>query len=166
MAGVAQLEEFNESLYHVSMVSRGANATNTTENDTTPKDNKKSSAAANEPEEDDKYLIATSEQPICALHAGDWIEDKDLPKMYAGVSTCFRKEAGKHGRDTWGIFRVHQFDKIEQFVICAPDDSWRIHEEMRQASEEFLQSLKLPYRVVNIVSGELNNAAAKKNKII
>ena len=66
---------------------------------------------------DDKYLIATSEQPICGYHMNDWIEEKSLPIRYAGISTCFRKEAGKHGKDTWGIFRVHQFEKVEQFVI-------------------------------------------------
>merc|ERR1712013_5256 len=79
-----------------------------------------------------------------------------------GISTCFRKEAGSHGRDAWGIFRVHQFDKIEQFVYCAPSESWKFHEEMLSTAEAFYTSLGIPYRVVSIVSGHLNNAAAKK----
>lgn len=85
--------------------------------------------------------------------------------MYAGMSTCFRKEAGASGKDVWGIFRVHQFEKIEQFVICKPEDSWNLHEEMVRTAEEFIQTLELPYRVVNIVSGALNDAAAKKYDI-
>ncbi|CAE7897793.1 SES1, partial [Symbiodinium sp. KB8] len=109
-----------------------------------------------------KFLIATSEQPICAMHQGEHFAPADLPIKYAGISTCFRKEAGKHGKDVWGIFRVHQFDKVEQFVICEPDKSWEEHERMRQTAEEFYQSLGIPYNVVNIVSGELNSAAAKK----
>ena len=111
------------------------------------------------------YLIATSEQPIAAMHLGEWMEPKQLPIRYAGYSTCFRKEAGAHGRDTWGIFRVHQFEKIEQFVITAPEHSWAMHETMRGIAEEFAQSLGFPYQVVNIVSGELNAAAAKKYDI-
>src|SRR3954471_24581786 len=81
---------------------------------------------------------------------------------YAGYSTCFRKEAGAHGKDTWGIFRVHQFEKVEQFVITEPEKSWEQFDEMIQVSEEFYQSLGLPYQIVSIVSGALNNAAAKK----
>jgi seryl-tRNA synthetase len=132
MAGVAQLEEFDEALYHVSG------------------------------EGEDKYLIATSEQPICAYHQGEWLDPRTLPLMYAGSSTCFRKEAGAHGRDTWGIFRVHQFEKIEQFAITDPASSWEMHEQMIKTACEFYEALGLPYRVINIVSGELNNAAAKK----
>lgn len=113
-------------------------------------------------EEGEKYLIATSEQPIAAMHVGEWMEPGALPIRYAGYSTCFRKEAGAHGRDTWGIFRVHQFEKIEQFVITSPEKSWEMHETMLAIAEEFHQSLGLPYQVVNIVSGELNAAAAKK----
>lgn len=80
----------------------------------------------------------------------------------AGFSSCFRKEAGAHGKDAWGIFRIHQFEKVEQFVVCDPEDSWNEFERMVQTSEEFYQSLKLPYRVISIVSGALNDAAAKK----
>lgn len=109
-------------------------------------------------------MIATSEQPIAAYHADEWFEapEKQLPIKYCGYSTCFRKEAGSHGRDTWGLFRIHQFEKIEQFVICDPEHSWAMMEEMLGASEEFYQALGLSYRVVGIVSGALNNAAAKK----
>ena len=112
----------------------------------------------------EKYLIATSEQPLCSMFRKTWIEPKDLPQKYAGYSTCFRKEAGSHGRDTLGIFRVHQFEKVEQFVVTSPDgdESWRMMDEMLANSEEFYQSLNVPYRVVNIVSGALNDAAAKK----
>lgn len=113
-------------------------------------------------EEGEKYLIATSEQPIAAMHLGEWLDPKVLPIRYAGYSTCFRKEAGAHGRDTWGIFRVHQFEKIEQFVITSPEKSWEMHETLLGIAEEFHQSLGFPYQVVNIVSGELNAAAAKK----
>ncbi|PVU98801.1 hypothetical protein BB559_001265 [Furculomyces boomerangus] len=114
--------------------------------------------------DDDKYLIATSEQPISAFHSGEWFENpsKQLPIRYAGYSTCFRKEAGAHGKDTWGLFRIHQFEKIEQFVLTEPEHSWEIFDELIKNSEDFIQSLKIPYRVVSIVSGALNDAAAKK----
>ncbi|KAI4375372.1 hypothetical protein MLD38_013251 [Melastoma candidum] len=115
-------------------------------------------------EGDDKYLIATAEQPLCAYHLDDWIHPSQLPIRYAGYSSCFRKEAGAHGRDTLGIFRVHQFEKVEQFCITTPNgnESWEMHEEMIKNSEEFYQVLGLPYHVVSIVSGALNDAAAKK----
>ncbi|CAI0378061.1 unnamed protein product [Linum tenue] len=113
---------------------------------------------------DDKYLIATAEQPLCAYHIDDWIQPTDLPIRYAGYSSCFRKEAGSHGRDTLGIFRVHQFEKVEQFCVTSPNgtDSWDMHEEMIKNSEDFYKSLNLPYQVIAIVSGALNDAAAKK----
>ncbi|KAL5725500.1 serine--tRNA ligase [Ranunculus cassubicifolius] len=115
-------------------------------------------------EGDDKYLIATAEQPLCAYHLEDWIQPSELPIRYAGYSTCFRKEAGSHGRDTLGIFRVHQFEKVEQFCITSPNDneSWTMFEEMIKNSEDFYKELNIPYRVVSIVSGALNDAAAKK----
>jgi len=140
MAGVAQLSEFDEALYKVSGGGDG---------------------------DSDKYLIATSEQPICAYHKGEWLQESELPLRYAGVSTCFRKEAGSHGRDTWGIFRVHQFEKVEQFCMTTGDleESNKMHEEMRDIAEDYIQSLGFPYHVVNIVSGELNNAAIKKYDI-
>merc|ERR1712192_46526 len=112
---------------------------------------------AEEEEDREKYLIATSEQPISAFHRGENIDPKNLPIRYGGLSTCFRKEAGKSGHDAWGIYRVHQFDKVEQFCLTDPEKSWEMHEEMIKTSEEYYQALKIPYRVVNIVSGELNN---------
>lgn len=114
--------------------------------------------------DDEKYLIATSEQPISAFHSDEWFESPDtqLPVKYAGYSTCFRKEAGSAGRDMWGIFRVHQFEKVEQFVITDPEKSWEMFDTMIANSEAFYQSLGLRYRVVAIVSGALNLAAAQK----
>lgn len=114
--------------------------------------------------DDEKYLIATSEQPISAYHSGEWFEkpQEQLPIHYVGYSSCFRREAGSHGKDAWGVFRVHAFEKIEQFVLTEPEKSWEEFDRMISLSEEFYQSLGLPYRVVGIVSGELNNAAAKK----
>lgn len=96
-------------------------------------------------EGEDKYLIATSEQPLCAMLRGSWLEPESLPQRYVGYSTCFRKEAGAHGRDTLGIFRVHQFEKVEQFVVCSPDDgqSWDMMEEMLNNAEDFYQVLSL-----------------------
>jgi len=134
MAKVAQLADFDEQLYKVT----GAG--------------------------EDQYLIATSEQPICAYHANEWLDPKQLPLKYAGYSTCFRKEAGSHGRDQLGIFRVHQFEKVEQFCITSPegDESWKMQDAMLDNCKEFYKSLGIPYRVVNIVSGALNDAAAKK----
>ncbi|KAL9611314.1 MAG: hypothetical protein Q9167_004038 [Letrouitia subvulpina] len=129
MAKTAQLEQFDEELYKV---------TDDGEHET------------------DKYLIATSEQPLSALHDSEWLQDKDLPIKYAGYSTCYRKEAGAHGKDAWGIFR------IEQFLLTKPEHSWQAFDDMIELSEEFYQSLKIPYRIVSIVSGALNNAAAKK----
>jgi len=108
------------------------------------------------------YLVATSEQPISAMYSKEWIDPLDLPIRYAGISSCFRKEAGSHGKDVWGIFRVHQFEKVEQFCLTTPEKSWEMQAEMIKMAGEFYQNLKLPYHVVNIVSGELNDAAARK----
>ncbi|GJV93789.1 serine--tRNA ligase [Tanacetum coccineum] len=152
MSKCAQLESYDEELYKVTG------------------------------EGDEKYLIATSEQPLCAYHKDDLFGPKQLPIRYAGYSSCFRKEAGSHGRDTGGLFRVHQFEKVEQFCITGPNDndSWKLMEEMINNSEEFYQraticftvlillvdtdtnTLKLPYQVVAIVFGALNDATAKK----
>jgi len=112
--------------------------------------------------EGDLYLIATSEQPLTALFMNKRLSDQELPRIFAGDSLCFRKEAGAYGKDNAGIFRVHQFEKIEQFVICKPEESNQIHERLIQHSEEFYQSLGLSYRVVLISSGEMNDAASKK----
>lgn len=112
--------------------------------------------------EEKLYLIATSEQTLAALHMDEIIHPKDLPLKYTAYSACFRKEAGAHNKDTKGIFRVHQFDKIEQYIYCTPEESWNFHEEMIRTSESIYQQLELPYRVVNIASGEMNDNAAKK----
>lgn len=114
---------------------------------------------------EDLYLVATSEHALGSLHMDEILEAQALPKKYVGVSPCFRKEAGAHGKDTKGIFRVHQFHKVEQFVFCHPDDSWGIHEELLQNAERLVQKLELPYRVVNICTGDLGTVAAKKYDI-
>jgi seryl-tRNA synthetase len=140
MAGIAQLEDFDEQLYKVS-------------------------GKTDDPDgASEKYLIATSEQPMCGYHMGEWLEEKELPKRYAGISTCFRKEAGSSGRDIRGIFRVHQFEKVEQFVLCKDDleTSMRMQKEMIDNACDFYTSLNVPYRVVTICSGALNDAAIKK----
>ncbi len=113
-------------------------------------------------EGEDLYLIATAEHPIAAMYMDEIFEPNDLPIRFAGVSTCFRKEAGSHGKDTKGIFRVHQFNKVEQFVFSHPDDSWKIHEELIANAEEYFQRLNLPYRIVNICTGDIGIVAAKK----
>nr|XP_034306136.1 serine--tRNA ligase, cytoplasmic isoform X1 [Crassostrea gigas] len=143
MQEVAQLSQFDDELYKV--IGKG-------------------SEKADENSVDEKYLIATSEQPIAAFHRDEWVPTDDLPIKYLGYSTCFRQEVGSHGRDTRGIFRVHQFEKIEQFVLTSPfeNKSWEMFDEMINNAEEFNKLLGIPYRIVNIVSGALNNAASKK----
>mmetsp|Transcript_39496 Transcript_39496/g.72873 ORF Transcript_39496/g.72873 Transcript_39496/m.72873 type:complete len:487 (-) Transcript_39496:206-1666(-) len=140
MAGIAQLEDFDEQLYKVSGKTDDPTGSN------------------------EKYLIATSEQPMCGYHRNEWVDDKTLPLRYTGVSTCFRKEAGSSGKDIRGIFRVHQFDKIEQFCLTNDsfEDSAAEQRRMLGAAREFYESLGIGYRVVCIVSGELNDAAVKK----
>jgi seryl-tRNA synthetase len=113
-------------------------------------------------EGEDLYLVATAEHPILAMHMNEILNGKSLPLRYAGVSPCFRKEAGAHGRDTKGIFRTHQFEKVEQFVFCKPEDSQKEHEALIDRAEEFYRSLEIPYRVVNVCSGDLGTVAAKK----
>ncbi|KAK4686006.1 seryl-tRNA synthetase, partial [Tremellales sp. Uapishka_1] len=125
MAQTAQLEEFDEALYKIT----------------------------GDGEENEKYLIATSEQPISAFHSEEVIEPKSLP---------LKKEAGSHGKDTWGLFRIHQFEKVEQFIVCDPESSPGWLDHMIENSREFYESLEIPYRVVGIVSGALNNAASIK----
>ncbi|MFB5621510.1 MAG: serine--tRNA ligase, partial [Candidatus Nitrosomaritimum yanchengensis] len=112
-------------------------------------------------EDEDLYMIGTSEHAMAAMHSGEIIEGKDLPLRYAGVSPCFRKEAGAHGRDQKGIFRVHQFDKIEQFVFTRPEDSWKEHERMLEIAEEFYQKLEIPYRIMLLSSGDMGKISAK-----
>jgi seryl-tRNA synthetase len=114
---------------------------------------------------DDAYLIATSEHPIGAMYQDEIFEEKDLPLKLAGISPCFRREIGAHGLDTKGLFRVHQFTKVEQFIYCMPEDSWKFHEELLANAEEIFQGLGLPYRVVNICTGDIGTVAAKKYDI-
>lgn len=118
MEATCQLSDFSENLYQVEGQEDGNEAC---------------------------YLIATSEQPISAMHLNEWIEPQELPFHYAGISSCFRKEAGSHGKDVWGIFRVHQFEKVEQFIYCDPKKSWEEFEKMISTSEEFYKELELPY---------------------
>jgi len=113
-------------------------------------------------EGEDLYLIATSEHPMAGMYMGEIFEPTDLPLKLAGVSACFRKEAGSHGKDTKGIFRVHQFNKVEQFVFSLPEDSWTIHEDLMKNEEDYVQALKLPYRVVNVCTGDMGSVAAKR----
>jgi seryl-tRNA synthetase len=107
-------------------------------------------------------MIATSEHPLTARFMNEILNKKDLPIRNTGFSTNFRKEAGAHGKDTKGIFRVHQFNKVEQIVLCEPKDSWKIHEELIKNIEGFFKLLKIPFRIVNICSGDLGTVAAKK----
>lgn len=112
-------------------------------------------------EDEDLYMIGTSEHAMVAMHSGEIIEGKNLPLRYAGISPCFRKEAGAHGRDQKGIFRVHQFEKIEQFVFARPEDSWKEHERMIAIAEEFYQKLEIPYRVMLLSSADMGKISAK-----
>ena len=111
---------------------------------------------------DGECLVGTSEVPLAGLHMDEFLEAADLPLRYAGFSTCFRREAGAAGKDTRGILRVHQFDKLEMFSFCLPDQSAAEHELIRSIEEEVLQGLEIPYRVVNIAAGDLGAPAAKK----
>jgi len=112
-------------------------------------------------QEEDLYMIGTSEHAMAAMHSKEIVEGKKIPMKYAGVSPCFRKEAGAHGRDQKGIFRVHQFDKIEQFIFSKPEDSWKEHEKMLAVAEEFYQKLEIPYRVMLLSSGDIGKISAK-----
>ncbi len=111
---------------------------------------------------DDLYLVGTSEVSLAALHADQIVSADDLPLRYAGFSTCFRREAGAGGKDTRGIFRVHQFDKVEMFSFVEPSTSRDEHERLLAIEEEILQDLEIPYRVVNVAAGDLGASAAKK----
>lgn len=116
-------------------------------------------------EDEDLYLIATSEHPMAATFMDEVIDKKDLPTKFVGVSPCFRKEVGAHGKYTKGLFRVHQFNKIEQFIFCLPEDSWKFHEELQKNSEDLYQGLGLHFRVVNVCTGDIGIIAAKKYDI-
>ncbi|MEM0367034.1 MAG: serine--tRNA ligase [Candidatus Nitrosocaldus sp.] len=112
-------------------------------------------------EDEDLYLIGTAEHAIAAMHMDEILDGNRLPLRYVGISPCFRKEAGAHGKDTKGIFRVHQFEKVEQFVFCKPEQSWDEHELLLRNAEEFFQALEIPYRVVLLCSAELGKVSAK-----
>ncbi len=112
-------------------------------------------------ESEDLYMIGTSEHAIASMHMDEILDGKKLPIRYAGFSPCFRKEAGAHGKDMKGIFRVHQFEKVEQFVYCRPEDSWAEHERMLSITQEFLDRLEIPYRVMLLCSGDTGKVSAK-----
>jgi seryl-tRNA synthetase len=116
-------------------------------------------------DEDELFLVGTSEVPLSALHRAEILDSASLPRRYVGVSTCFRREAGTYGKDTRGIFRVHQFDKVEMFSFANPDHSWDEHETLLAIEERIVAGLGFPYRVVNIAAGDLGPAAAKKYDI-
>jgi seryl-tRNA synthetase len=115
--------------------------------------------------DDDLYLIGTAEVTMASFHAGEILDGKDLPKRYLGYSTCFRREAGTYGKDARGIFRVHQFDKLEMFSFVLPEESSGEHERLLALEEEWVRSLGIPYRVVNVCVGELGASASKKYDI-
>jgi seryl-tRNA synthetase len=115
--------------------------------------------------DEELYLIGTAEVTVASYHAREILEPSDLPKRYLGYSTCFRREAGTYGKDTHGVFRVHQFDKLEMFSFVQPEDSKEEHERLLATEEEWVQSLGLAYRVVNVCVGELGASAAKKYDI-
>ena len=114
---------------------------------------------------DELFLVGTSEVPLAALHSNEIVNIDDLPIRYAGFSTCFRREAGTYGKDTSGIFRVHQFDKVEMFSFCNPENSLDEHEFILSVEEELLQELEIPYRVVDVCAGDLGASASKKYDI-
>ena len=112
-------------------------------------------------EDEDLYMIGTSEHALAAMHMDEILEGKNLPIRYGGISPCFRKEAGAHGKDMKGIFRVHQFEKVEQFIYSRPEDSWKEHERMLSLTEEFYEKLGVPYRVVLLCSADLGKVSSK-----
>jgi seryl-tRNA synthetase len=116
-------------------------------------------------DEDELYLAGTAEVPLASLHLGEILDEADLPRRYAGYSTCFRREAGTYGKDMGGMFRVHQFDKVEMFSFTTPEVSWDEHEYLVSVEEEIIGNLDVPYRVVNIAAGDLGGSAAKKYDI-
>lgn len=116
-------------------------------------------------EDEDLAMIATAEMPLTGYHMDEILDEKDLPLCYAGYSACFRKEAGTYGKHTRGLFRVHQFNKLEMYVFCLPENSKEMHEKIRSIEEEIWQELGIPYRVINIAAGDLGAPAAKKYDI-
>jgi seryl-tRNA synthetase len=115
--------------------------------------------------QDNMFLAGTSEQSLVAMHSNEVFGRSDLPKRYVAFSTCFRREAGSYGKDTKGILRVHQFDKLEMVVFCKPEDSIKEHKLLLSLQEELMKVLKLPYQVINICTGDLGRPAAMKYDI-
>ncbi|MFM7860435.1 MAG: serine--tRNA ligase, partial [Candidatus Nanopelagicaceae bacterium] len=113
-------------------------------------------------EKDDVYLVGTSEVPLAAYHLDETIEAVKLPLRYTGYSPCFRREAGSYGKDTRGIIRVHQFEKVEMFIFCKPEDAKAEHQRLLQWEKDFLNAMELPYRVIDIASGDLGSSANRK----
>jgi seryl-tRNA synthetase len=113
-------------------------------------------------EQDDMYLVGTSEVPLAAMHMDEILNNKELPIKYAGYSPCYRREAGSHGKDTRGIFRVHWFDKVEMFVFSNIEDADRIHTELLEIEKEILNKLEIPFRVIDVATGDLGSSAARK----
>ena len=111
--------------------------------------------------DEDLFLIGTSEHAIASMHYDEILEGSNIPLRYASISPCFRKEAGAHGKDQKGIFRVHQFEKIEQFIFCRPEESWNEHEKMIKNTEEFYQKLEIPYKLMLLSSGDMGKVSAK-----
>jgi seryl-tRNA synthetase len=113
-------------------------------------------------EQDDMYLVGTSEVPLAAMHMDEILNNKELPIKYAGYSPCYRREAGSHGKDTRGIFRVHWFDKVEMFIFSNIEDADKIHKELLEIEKEILTKLELPFRVIDVATGDLGSSAARK----
>ncbi len=113
-------------------------------------------------EEDDVYLVGTSEVPLAAFHMDEVLDVNDGPMRYAGYSSCFRREAGTYGKDTRGIIRVHQFDKVEMFIFCKPEDAKAEHAKLLQWEKDFLNAMEIPYRVIDVASGDLGSSAIRK----
>jgi seryl-tRNA synthetase len=115
--------------------------------------------------DDDMFLVGTSEQSLITMHGDETFQEGELPKLYAGFSTCFRRESGSYGKDTKGILRVHQFDKVEMVIFCKPEDSEKYRQLLLDMEEKLMQGLKLPYHVLNICTGDLGRPAAAKYDI-
>jgi seryl-tRNA synthetase len=113
-------------------------------------------------EKDDVYLVGTSEVPLAAMHMDEILPADKLPMRYAGYSSCFRREAGTYGKDTRGIIRVHQFDKVEMFSFCKPEDAKEEHKRLLQWEKDFLNAMEIPYRVIDVASGDLGSSATRK----
>ncbi len=143
--GVTGLGDFEDALYLA----------------TSPREAKKEE----DMEDEELFLIATSEHPMAAMHAGEVFSAKQLPVRYVGISPCFRREAGAHGKDTKGIFRVHQFEKVEQFIFSKQEDSWKYYEELIDNEEYIMQKLNLPYHRIEMCTGDIGVVAAKKTDL-